>query len=255
MTNSADPLAPLAQLPGVAEAGEEAREALGRAHRHRTNLRGWPATAAEAALRAARASSVLDGGSLQFSEAGARPGARRRAAGVGGLGGRGDALIGVWQRAPLQAIARLHALAAADLADDDRLGRPRGDADVGRRLALLADIVTGGTGVPAPVLAAVAHGELLTLAPFGTADGVVARAVSRLVTMASGLDPHGLGVPEMFWMRQSGDYRAAARGFASGTPDGLAAWLVLSSRALHAGAREALSIAEAAPGPTCKRYN
>ena len=100
--------------------------------------------------------------------------------------------------------------------------------------------------MPAPVLAGVVHGELLTLEPFGTADGVVARAVSRLVTIASGLDPHGLGVPEVYWMRQSGDYRAAARGFSSGTPDGLAAWLVLSCRGLHAGAREALSIAQAA---------
>src|SRR3954451_2271193 len=65
-----DPLAPLAALPGVAEAGEQAREALGRAHRHRTNLRGWPTTAAEASLRAARASSVLDGGSMQLSDDG-----------------------------------------------------------------------------------------------------------------------------------------------------------------------------------------
>ena len=146
------------------------------------------------------------------------------------LEGGATSLVGVWQRAPLQAIARLHALAAADLVDDDGLGRPRGDSDVGRRLELLADVVTGGTRVPAPVLAAVAHGELLTLAPFGTADGVVARAVSRLVTIASGLDPHGLGVPEVHWMRQSGDYRAAARGFASGTPDGLAAWMLLSCR-------------------------
>jgi hypothetical protein len=247
-----DPLAPLAELPGVAAAGEEAREALGRAHRHRTNLRGWPTTAAEASLRAARASSVLDGGSLQLSDGGADPvlaGALRVSE---ALEGGATSLVGVWQRAPLQAIARLHALAAADLADDDRLGRPRGDAEVGRRLALLADIVTGGAGptrsrgAPAPVLAAVVHGELLTLEPFGTADGVVARAVSRLVTIASGLDPHGLGVPEVFWMRHSGDYRAAARGFSSGTPEGLAAWLVLSARALHAGAREALSIAQAA---------
>ena len=246
MTASADPLAPLAELPGVAAAGEEARDALGRAHRHRSNLRGWPTTAAEASLRAARASSVLDGGSLQLSDSGCDPvlsGALRVSE---ALGGGATSLVGVWQRAPLQAIARLHALAAADLADDDRLGRPRGDAEVGRRLALLADIVTGGTRVPAPVLAAVVHGELLTLEPFGTADGVVARAVSRLVTIASGLDPHGLGVPEVYWMRQSGDYRAAARGFSSGTPDGIAAWLVLSARALHAGAREALSIAQAA---------
>ena len=148
------------------------------------------------------------------------------------LEGGATALVGVWQKAPMQALARLHALAAADLVDDDRLGRPRADADVGPRLELLVDLVTGRSGVPAPVLAAVAHGELLTLAPFGTADGLVARGVSRLVTIASGLDPHGLGVPEVYWMRRSGDYRAAARGFASGTPDGLAAWLVLSCQAL-----------------------
>jgi len=241
-----DPLAPLAELPGVAEAGDEAREALGRAHRHRVNLRGWPATAAEAALRAARASSVLDGGSLTLSEAGEADPVLAGALRVSeALEGGQTSLVGVWQRAPLQAIARLHALAAADLADEDRLGRPRGDSEVGQRLALLADIVTGGTKVPAPVLAAVVHGELLTLEPFGTADGVVARAVSRLVTIASGLDPHGLGVPEMYWMQRSGDYRAAARGFASGTPDGLTAWLVLSAEALHAGGREALAIAKA----------
>ena len=75
----------------------------------------------------------------------------------------------------MQALARLHALAAADLVDDDRLGRPRADADVGPRLELLVDMVTGKSDVPATVLAAVAHGELLTLAPFGTADGLVAR--------------------------------------------------------------------------------
>jgi hypothetical protein len=240
-----DPLAPLAELPGVAEAGEQAREALGRAHRHRTNLRGWPTTAAEASLRAARASSVLDGGSLQLSDGGAPDPVLAGALRVSeALEGGATSLVGVWQRAPLQAIARLHALAAADLTDDDRLGRPRGDAEVGRRLALLAEVVTGGTNVPAPVLAAVVHGELLTLEPFGTADGVVARAVSRLVTIASGLDPHGLGVPEVYWMQRPGDYRAAARGFSAGTPDGLTAWLVLSARALQAGAREALSIAQ-----------
>jgi hypothetical protein len=241
-----DPLAPLAELPGVAEAGARAREALGRAHRHRTNLRDWPTTAAEAALRAARASSVLDGGSLQLSEDGEADPVLAGSLRVSeALEGGATSLVGVWQRAPLQAIARLHALAAADLTDDDHLGRPRADGDVGRRLELLADIVTGGTTVPAPVLAGVVHGELLTLEPFGVADGVVARAVSRLVTIASGLDPHGLGVPEVYWMRQSGDYRAAARGFSSGTADGLTAWLVLSCRGLHAGAREALSIATA----------
>lgn len=257
---SADILAPLSALPGVAQAGEAARDALARAHRHRTNLRGWPKTAAEAALRAARASSVLDGGPLKFSDAefsdaesedaGTDPvlaGALRVAEAL--EGGEGS-LVGTWRRAPLQAIARLHSLAAADVASRGELGRPRGDAGVGRRLQLLADVATGATGVPATVLAAVAHGELLTLQPFGSADGVVARGVSRLVTIASGLDPHGLGVPEVYWMRRSGDYRAAARGFASGTPEGLTTWLLVSSEGLRAGAQEALSIAQSSAQST-----
>ena len=236
---TSDPLAPLTELPGVAEASDRARDALGRVHRHRVNLRGWPATAAEASLRAARASSVLDdgpvvsdpvfGGALRVAQA---------------LEGGGGPIIGIWQRAPLQARARLHMLAAADQVDDDQLGRPRADAEVGPRLELLADVVTGRTRAPAPVVAAVAHGELLTLRPFGSADGVVARAVSRLVTIASGLDPHGLGVPEVNWMRQPAKYRDAAHGFAEGTPDGVGAWLLLCCRAMQAGAQEALSIAE-----------
>lgn len=244
-----DPLAPLAELPGVAEAAEEARDALGRAHRHRFNLRGWPTTAAEAALRAARASSVLDGGPLQFPDTGEPDPVLAGALRVNeALEGGSTALVDVWQRAPMQALARLHALAASDLTDDEHLGRPRTDPGVGRRLELLTGVLTGGSRIPAPVLAAVAHGEVLTLAPFGTADGIVARGLARLVTIASGLDPHGLGVPEVYWMKQSGDYRAAARGFASGTPDGLTAWVLLSCRGLHAGAREALQIAQGAAG-------
>lgn len=148
----------------------------------------------------------------------------------------------------MQALARLHMLAAADQVDDEQLGRPRSDPEISPRLELLGELVTGRTRVPAPVVAAVTHGELLTLMPFGSADGVVARAVSRLVTIASGLDPHGLGVPEVSWMRKPGDYRAAASGFAEGTPAGVGAWLVLCCRAMQAGEQEALSIAESLPG-------
>ena len=248
-----DPLAPLMELPGVAEASDRARDALGRAHRHRSNLRGWPVTAAEAALRAARASSVLDGGPVRLDALAdaALPNGGVSDPVFGGalrvaqaLEGGGGPVVGIWQRAPLQALARLHVLAAADLVDEEHLGRPRGDAEVGPRLELLAELVTGRTRAPAPVVAAVAHGELLTLRPFGSADGVVARAVSRLVTIASGLDPHGLGVPEVSWMRQPAEYRDAARGFADGTRDGVGSWLVLCCRAMRAGAQEAMTIAE-----------
>ncbi|MBS4727736.1 oxidoreductase [Mycobacterium sp. SM1] len=249
---SADPLAPLMDLPGVAVASDRAREALSRAHRHRANLRGWPVSAAEAAMRAARASSVLDGGSSSKPEDPSEDstastvlaGALRVAQ---ALEGGETSLVGVWRRAPLQALARLHMLAATGQVDEDRLGRPRSDGHVAPRLELLADLVTGATRAPAPVLAAVVHGELLTLAPFGSADGVVARGVSRLVSIASGLDPHGLGVPEVAWMRRAADYRAAARGFATGSPEGLRTWLLLCCRAMYAGAQEALQIAESLP--------
>ncbi len=241
-------MAPLVDLPGVAEAAEAARVALGKAHRHRTNLRNWPVTAAESAVRGARSSSALDGGGVQLeATSGSDDPVLSGALRVGqALEGGTTSLVGVWQRAPLQALARLHALAAADLVDDSQLGRPRQRPEISPRLDLMTRLVTGESAVPAPVLAAVAHGELLTLAPFGSADGVVARAVSRLVTIASGLDPHGLGVPEVYWLRRADEYRSAAAGFARSGPDGVGPWLVMCCRALEDGAREALSIAEAA---------
>jgi hypothetical protein len=127
---TSDPLAPLMELPGVAAASDQAREALGRAHRHRANLRRWPVTAAEAALRSARASAVLDGGGRKLDdqldvsvmEDPVFAGALRVAQ---ALEGGETNLVGVWQRAPLQALARLHMLAAADRVDESRLGRPR----------------------------------------------------------------------------------------------------------------------------------
>lgn len=246
-----DLLAPLLVLPGIAEAAETARAALGRSHRHRTNLRNWPVTAAESAVRGARCSSVLDGGGVELGDAVRGPddpvlaGALR--AGQAIEGGATN-LVGVWQRAPLQALARLHALAAAGLTVDAELGRPRPVPEVVARLDLVTRLTTGGSSVPAAVLAAVVHGELLTLEPFGSADGVVARAVSRLVTIASGLDPHGLGVPEVYWMRRAQQYRDTSAAFATGEPGGVGAWILMCCQGLEDGAREAISIAEAAAG-------
>lgn len=161
------------------------------------------------------------------------------------LEGGNTAMVGVWRRAPLQALARLHALAATDLVAEDQLGRPRLDPEISGRLDLMSRLVTGASAAPAPILAAVVHGELLALSAFGSADGVVARAAARLVTIASGLDPHGLGVPEVFWMRRSAEYREQGSAFASGGEKAVAAWLIFHCRALREGAREALAIADA----------
>ena len=118
---------------------------------------------------------------------------------------------------------------------DDALGRPRGEAGVGARLATLADAVTG-TGAPGLLVAGVVHGELLVLRPFGSADDVVARAASRVVLAARGVDPDALTVPEMGLLELGPDaYRAAVDAFASGTADGLATWLTFHAASVQRG--------------------
>jgi hypothetical protein len=242
-----DPLARLLELPGVTDAVDVARDAVADVHRHPANRRGWPATAAEASVRAARASAAIEGGGVDIPADGAvtdpvLAGALRVAESVG-------LLLATWQRAPLQALARLHVLAAADLVpadDDDLLGRPRTAPGVAGRLELLAQLIAGGTAVPAPVLAGVVHGELLTLAPFGVADGLVARAAARLTLIATGLDPKGLIVPEVAFLRAGERYRSTAAGFGTGEPELVGEWLVFCCDALVAGSREAAGIADAA---------
>lgn len=166
---------------------------------------------------------------------------------AGGLTGESlDRAVSVWTRSPLQELAHLHLLAASGPdVEQGSLGRPRPEPGVAERLQGLAGLVTGDTRVPAPVLAAVVLGELSGLEPFGSGDGIVARAAFRLVTVSTGLDPHCLGVPEVTFYRDPGAHRAALKGFLSGTAEGVGAWIVHCCRALEAGAREATSIADA----------
>jgi hypothetical protein len=140
-------------------------------------------------------------------------------------------------------LARLHVLAAADLVDRADLGRPA--AHAGPRLAGLFGLVTGETAAPAVLIAALVHGELAALAPFGSADGVVARAASRLTGIVRGLDPKAVSVPEVgFAELGRAAYGEALAGYAAGGPDGVAAWLVHCCRATGHGAVEGLAICE-----------
>ena len=242
---TSDPLAPLLDLDGVPDAVGRARDALVALHHHPVNRRGWPASAAEASLRAARASAALEGAPMGTDDVVTDPvlaGAVRVAEQTGRL-------LAVWRTSPRQALARLHLLAAADLVPPERhdteLGRPRTGDGVAARLGLLADLVTGGTGVPAPVLVAVVHGELIALAPFPTANGVVARAAARLTAVAAGLDPKGLAVPEVGHLRHAREYRRTAAAFAGGSPGAVRDWVLHCCAQWEAGAAEGLSIADA----------
>ncbi|WP_116051015.1 oxidoreductase [Amycolatopsis palatopharyngis] len=240
-----DPLQPLLALEGVAEAAKAAQDAVFAVHWMGANLRGGSATAAEASVRAARASAGIDGADPEIPAEGAvsdpvLAGALRVAEAT-------ESMLPTWRRAPLQALAKIHVLAAADLvADPDQLGRPRSEPGVAHRLELLAQLTTGKTAVPGPILTAVVHGELLTLRAFGSADGVLARAAARLTMIATGLDPKALTVPEVACFRRDRKYRAAAEAFATGEPDGVREWLLFCCESFEAGAREAKSISDAA---------
>ncbi len=256
-----DPIADLASLPGVFEAVDAARgavDALLRDLRSPALRMRVPEVTAECLRRSARASALLeiapaDAPSAwsveEFRPPFAADVAGRTAAGCLRVAATMPSLAEVMGRSPLQALARLHALAAADLVGAgrlgaDQLGRPRSDPAVGPRLTALATLLTAPTSAPAIVVAAVAHGELLALEPFAWGDGVVARAASRLVMVARGLDPHAVVVAEEGQLALGAERQAAAlEAYRSGTPAGLAAWLGHCAAAVTLGARAGREIA------------
>ena len=154
-------------------------------------------------------------------------------------------LTDTWTRAPRQALARLHTLAAADLVDDpDVLGRPSQDSGAPERLDALAAVLAE-TSAPAVVVAAIVHGEILSLDAFTPASGVVARAAVRLTLIERGLDLKSLVVVEA-GHRDLGDaYETALDGYRSGTAGGVGDWLRHCNEAVVAGVRESLAICEA----------
>jgi hypothetical protein len=241
-----DPLAPLLDLPGVAAAVAAARESVDEVLGHRMLRRRSAEVSTESALRGARASAALAGVDVPLPRL--RSGAAADDAVVRGAlrvsAGLGE-LVDTWPRAPLQVLARLHVLAASGTGPAERLGRPAGAPGTTARLTALSRLVAGGSAVPAMILAAVVHAELLTLAPFGSADGIVARAAGRLTMVSQGLDPKAVTVPEVGHLERRAEYEASLAGYRAGTPDALAAWLRHCCAAVDLGAREALAVCEA----------
>lgn len=249
---SDDAFAAVAGLAGLAEAVDRARDAIDRLRGHRVLRRAAEKVASESALRGARASAALEGagvpldvlrrtvtagGRLPAAEEPVVRGALRVAAEVG-------ALRGTWERAPLQALARLHALAAADLvADPQVLGRPEPGA--APRLRALAEALTAPTSAPALVVAAVVHAEIATGGAFPAGGGLVARAAARLTLITRGLDPSAVSVPEVGHVDAGpGAYDQALAAYRAGG-DGLRGWVLHCAEAVVLGAREGTAVCEA----------
>ena len=230
-----DPWAAAAGLEGVGSAVAAARDGIDVLLRDRGLRRTDPALTAESLLRGAVASAVLEGSTAEEEDVRSGRGDPTAVSAVR-LSAQLLALVPVLPRAPLQAFARLHALAAPPGTAAEARGRPR-DAAAARRLGELARRFTAPTAAPALVVAAVVHAELATTTPFGSADGLVARAAERLVLVSRGVDPTSLTVPEAGHLRLRREYDSNLRGYGSGTEGGLQAWLLYAAEAYTAGAQ------------------
>jgi hypothetical protein len=237
-----EPWSSLLARPEVVEATAEARDMVDRVLVHRVLRSRSSALAAESALRGARASAALEGADLPLDVVRAAGSLEPVLAGALRVHAELPRLRQVWHSSPRQALARLHLLAAAGLAEPDLLGRPldAAAATVLGQVSALSGSSSAGAA-PAVVVAAVIHGELAGAPVFAGGNGVVARAASRLVLADRGLDPALLCMPEIGHV-ELGNYGSALDGYRNGDAAG---WVVHCARAVLGGAREALAVAEA----------
>ncbi|MGI8887659.1 MAG: oxidoreductase [Nocardioidaceae bacterium] len=222
-------------LEGVPSALAAARDGVDALLRDRGLRRTTPSSTAESLLRGAAASASLDGVPTdveQLRDGSAEPlalGAARLNAGL-------LALVPTVGTAPLQALARMHALAMAGLVADEALGRPRQAPDVVSQLHALARRLVGPTSAPGVAVAVIAHAEVARLQPFEAGNGLVARALERLVLAARGVDPSSVTVPEGGHQMAAGAYQEALEAYASRSQAGRRSWLLYAAKAVTWGA-------------------
>lgn len=271
-----NPLAALAAHPEVAASTDQVRGALTELRRHEALRRRSAEAAAEASVRAARASAVLAGARVPMSVVRDAVRGGEYPDDASGLTVRGavrvmatmEKVATTWQRAPWQALASLHVAAAAGLVDDASLGRPRrageqpGDGHdlldsqgravpapdgpaLGARLDSLVDLLTGSWQAPAVIVAALAHAEVAVVRPFVAGNGVVARALGRAVLIGRGLDPRGLSVWEAALVTHGPLYPLTLAAYATEGRDGVVAWLTRFSSAVVEGAAEGRAVCDA----------
>lgn len=219
-----DALADLARLEGVPSAVTAAIDSVDAVLRDRGLRALRPEVVAGALLAGAR-------GSARLTDAPDRwlPGAVRLSAEL-------TELAGVIRVAPAQALARAHVLLARGVVSDDELGRIRADPATAARTAAVTELLTAAGTSSALVLGAVVHAELAVVAPFGSADGLVARAAEHLVLMSAGVDPRGAVPVEAGHAADPEAYRAALAGYAGGRMNGVRGWIVHCATAVSRGA-------------------
>lgn len=235
MPSDDDPLGWLSSLEGVGSAYVASRDGIDALLRDRGLRRSTPEQTGESLLRGAQASAALEGSTSSLDDVRGGEMDETAAAAVR-VSTELLGLLPVLSSAPLQALARLHALAGKGILDDDRLGRPVSPEAADRLATLGRTIAT--TKVPALMVAALVHAELVTVAPFGSHNGIVARAAERLVLVGRGVDPASLTVPEAGHLALRAEYESNLRGYRDGGRNGLHSWLLYAAEAYAKGAEK-----------------
>jgi hypothetical protein len=275
-----DPVVALLDLPGVADAVASARDACTRLRWHQALRRRIPEAAAESRVRGATASALLEGAEVAGSQGSVRV-VRDLVRGAQGWPVEPDPVwrtlrcavqvtaatehVGAAQlAAPAQVLAHLHVAAASLVLPAGQVGRPRGageecaewvelgpppePVDLAGRLAGLAELLGGVPQGRAPALlvASLVHAEVVAARPFVQGNGLVARALERVVLRAGGLDPTGVAVPEAGHAEKVGaDYRGALTAYVSGGPEGVRLWLLHCAEAAETAAAHGIAVADA----------
>ncbi|UUZ60859.1 oxidoreductase [Nocardioides sp. B-3] len=228
-----DPVARLVGLEGVPSAYAAARDGIDVMLRDRGLRRTSPEMTAESLLRGAHASAVLEGSASTLAEIRAGDG-DAIAQDALRLSTSMLALAPLIRTAPLQAIAELHAVVASGSVPDDSLGRPR-DAASADRLRGVSELLLSDTSAPALLVAAVVHADVATAAPFASHNGIVARALERLVLVARGVDSEVAGRARGRALALRAQYESNLRGYAEGGPRGVHAWVIYAAEAFVVG--------------------
>lgn len=269
----------LARIPSVAESIDAARQACTQLRWHEGLRRRTTEAAAESRVRGAVSSAYLDGAELAGSSGtvplvrdlmrGAVPWPDRvgpvervtRAA-VRATAAT-EEMTTAAMTAPLQALARLHLAAAGDLVPAAAVGRPRTAiedcteltelgpavtaAEIPARLHAVAELLGSiRAGAPVALVAAVVHAEILAIRPFVAGNGIVARAMERVILRVGGIDPTGVAVPEAGHVGGPGtNYIGALTGYTSAGRDGVLLWLDHWGQAMVRGAAHGGRVADA----------
>ncbi|WP_425321565.1 Fic family protein [Actinomyces johnsonii] len=253
------------------------REACAELRWNEALRRRWREARAEAAIRGAIASGAVEGAVVLaevLREQVAAGHLTEAATGDPGL----DAVAGLWRAGtrlvgwmpdlvgrgrpavpPARSLlAMLHRdvvgpLAAGGRVDLEEVGVPRsgqvrsreggpGRAPQGEELAGrlegLVELIEAERA-PALVRAAIVHAEMLSARPFTAGNAAVGRLLVRHLLVRDGVEPTGTAVGDLYPGRVPAAYAEAAAAYASGTMEGVVAWVVWQAEAVLVGVQEA----------------